>query len=221
MRFRHHLPVTAIALLLSSCGVRTWPWGLPGLPSISGIVYYAIKTWAFLFKRCFFIILIGVISKFESISLDLGLSDRIDTVSVGFGKAPVRCTSPCFQLEQSVSTILWECTAASPGLLAILVIPQPAGTSPFLTKPVQLCPLWLPTPGSPTLLRTAGLWGKAFWCKPSSSGTRRGRPGSLVSLCGCRPLRQDLAVLPLSASRWCRCCLPRSAARSCCCAVSG
>lgn len=67
-------------------------------------------------KRCFFIILIGVISKFESISFDLGLSARIDTVGVGFEKAPVRCTSPCFHLEQSVSTVLWECTAASPGI---------------------------------------------------------------------------------------------------------
>jgi len=33
------------------------------------------------------------------------------------------------------------------GLLTILVFPQPPSASMVLTKPVQLCPLWLPTLG--------------------------------------------------------------------------
>lgn len=92
------------------------PWGFPRLPSIGSVAGYAIKTWAFLVKRCFSIILIGVISTFELISLDPRLSDCIDTATVGFGRAPVRCSSPCFQLKQSVSTVLQESTAAYPGI---------------------------------------------------------------------------------------------------------
>lgn len=45
---------------------------------------------------------------------DLGLSDCIDYVSVGFRKVPVRCSSPHFQWEQSVSTSAQEHLATLP-----------------------------------------------------------------------------------------------------------
>lgn len=159
------LPVNAVALHLSCPGVRCWPWGLPRLPTVGSLVHYAIKTRAVLVKGCFFIILIGVIFTFESISLDLGLSDPIDTVSVSFGKAPVRCSSPCFQVEQSVSTILWEHTAASPGVAghpgrppATWYLHVSYKTSPVV--PTVASHDWFPNP----LLHVAECWGKAGLC---------------------------------------------------------
>lgn len=145
------------------------------------------------------------------ISLELGLSDCIHAVSVSFGKAPVRCSSPCFQQDQSISTVLWECTAASPEIADHPGHPQPPGTSMCLTKPLWLCPLWLPTPGSPTHLLMAECWAKqgcTFCCTSSSSGTR--------VAWGCQHLQEDLLALPLSTVSRCQCCLPWSAAGSCC-----
>ena len=46
---------------------------------------------------------------FESISRDRGPSDRKDAIGVGFGRAPVGCSPPRFQPEQSVSAVLWDC----------------------------------------------------------------------------------------------------------------
>lgn len=110
-----------------------------------------LKHGHFWLKDDFFHDLNWSISTFDSISLDLGLSDCIDAVSVGFGKASVRCSSPCSQQEQSVSTLLRQCTAASPGISDHPGHPQPLGTSMFLTKPVWLCPLCLvPNPPWPS-----------------------------------------------------------------------
>lgn len=155
MHFRRDLPVKAAALRLSSRSVTMWPWDLPRLPRIGSIVWYAIKTWAFLAKRFIFIILIGIIATFNFWTK---WYRYIDTVSVGFGKAPVRCSS---LLPAGAVGIHHSPGMHALGLLTVLVISQPPGTSMFLTKPVWVCLLRLPMPGSPTLLHRAECWGKA------------------------------------------------------------
>lgn len=130
--------------------------GLPRLPQIGTIVWYAIKTWTFLVKKCLFIILIGIISASDFWTK---WHRYYRYCQCRFGEST--CEMLISLLPAGAVGIHHSPGMHALGLPTTLVISQPPDTSVFLTKPVWLCPLRLPVPGSPNLLHGAECWGTA------------------------------------------------------------
>lgn len=92
------------------------------------------------------------------------------------------CSSPCSPLEQSVSPVLWECSAASPGIAGRPGHPPATSTSyrRVAYKTNLLVPAVASHTCSPSLLGMAERW---FFCKSPSWGTEEEPLVSALSRC--------------------------------------
>lgn len=93
----------------------------------------------------------------------------------------MRCSPPCSRLEQSILPVLWECTAASPGIADHPGHPPATSYLCVSYKTNLFVPTVVSHTCSPALLGMAERW--FFCCKSPSQGTQEEPSVSALSHC--------------------------------------